>query len=108
MCKAGADAAVSAVFSAIDDTPADGDTLPTAAFGTLSTESQPARQGRKPNTGESINIAASNRPTFKAGKTFRDAVNWPLHNNQAALPNATFAPGDRTPRALDQLKLPID
>ena len=32
------------------------------------------RQGRNPQTGESITIAASTVPTFKAGKTLRDAV----------------------------------
>ena len=43
-------------------------------FGTFSVKSRPARTGRHPKTGESIEIAASTAPSFKAGKTLRDAV----------------------------------
>ncbi len=34
-----------------------------------------ARQGRNPQTGETIQIAASKTPSFKAGKALKDAVN---------------------------------
>jgi DNA-binding protein HU-beta len=34
-----------------------------------------ARTGRNPRTGESIQIAASTVPSFKAGKAFKDALN---------------------------------
>ena len=43
-------------------------------FGTFATLHRAARQGRNPRTGESIAIAASKSPSFKAGKTLRDAV----------------------------------
>ena len=69
-----ADAAVSAVFSAIADALAGGETVTIAGFGTFSTRSRPARPGRNPRTGESIAIAASTAPSFKAGKTLRTAV----------------------------------
>ena len=69
------DAAVSAVFSTIADALAGGETVRIAGFGTFSTRSRPARQGRNPRTGESIAIAASHAPSFKAGKTLRDTVN---------------------------------
>ena len=75
MSRAGADAAVNAVFSTIADALADGETVTIAGFGTFSTKSRPARQGRNPRTGETIAIAASTAPSFKAGKTLRDAVN---------------------------------
>lgn len=75
MSRAGADAAGYAVFPAIADTIADGETITMADFGTFSTKSRSARQGRNPRTGEAIAIAASDRPTFKAGKILRDAVN---------------------------------
>ena len=75
MSRAGADAAVNAVFPTIADALAGGETVTIAGFGTFSTKSRPARQGRNPRTGESIAVAASNRPSFKAGKTLRDAVN---------------------------------
>lgn len=39
------------------------------------TQHSKAREGRNPRTGETINIAASNKPVFKPGKEFKDAVN---------------------------------
>ena len=37
-------------------------------------QERPARTGRHPRTGEGIEIAASTGPSFKVGKTLRDAV----------------------------------
>ena len=73
--KATADRAVSAVFAAIGDALARSEKVTIAGFGTFATRSQAARQGRNPATGESIAISASTTPSFKAGKTLRDAVN---------------------------------
>ena len=42
---------------------------------TFGTRSRPARTGRNPRTGEAVSIPASTLPTFKAGKTLKDAVN---------------------------------
>ena len=75
LTKASADAAVNAVFSAITDALANGETVTLTGFGTFTVRSREARQGRNPRTGESINIAASRVPAFKAGKALRDAVN---------------------------------
>ena len=75
LTKASADAAVNAVFSAITDALANGETVALTGFGTFSVRPREARQGRNPRTGESITIAASNLPAFKAGKALRDAVN---------------------------------
>ena len=44
-------------------------------FGSFVTQAQAARKGRNPRTGEEIEIAASNRIAFKAGKEFKAAVN---------------------------------
>ena len=74
MSRASADAAVTAVFEAIRDALAREETVTIAGFGSFSTKRRPARQGRNPRTGESITIAASIVPSFKAGKTLRDAV----------------------------------
>ncbi len=74
LSKAAADSAVTAVFSAIGDALAREDTVTIPGFGTFSTKRRPARQGRNPRTGESITIAASKVPAFKASKTLRDAV----------------------------------
>ena len=65
---------VDAVFSAISDALARDERVAIAGFGTFSTKTRGARQGRNPGTGESIAIAASKSPAFKAGKTLRDAV----------------------------------
>ena len=62
------------MFSAITDTLASGESVMIAGFGTFTLRARAARQGRNPQTGESITIAASTVPTFKAGKTLRDAV----------------------------------
>ena len=75
LTRASADAAVNAVFSAITDALANGETVTLTGFGTFSVRTREARQGRNPRTGESIAIAASNVPAFKAGKALRDAVN---------------------------------
>ena len=73
--KATADRAVSALFAAIGAGLAEGEAVTIAGFGTFSTRSLPARQGRNPQTGERIAIAASRAPAFKAGKNLRDTVN---------------------------------
>jgi DNA-binding protein HU-beta len=44
-------------------------------FGSFNVTASAARKGRNPRTGLEIDIAASNRPTFKAGKEFKEAVN---------------------------------
>ena len=75
LTKASADAAVNAVFSAITDALANGETVTLTGFGTFTVRSREARQGRNPRTGESITIAASRVPAFKTGKALRDAVN---------------------------------
>ena len=67
--------AVRSVFETIADTLADGETVTIAGFGTFSTRSRAARQGRDPVTGQTVAIAASQAPAFKSGKTLRDAVN---------------------------------
>lgn len=43
-------------------------------FGTFEVAERAARTGRNPQTGETIQIAASKSPKFKAGKALKDAV----------------------------------
>ncbi|MDE0053772.1 MAG: HU family DNA-binding protein [Gammaproteobacteria bacterium] len=73
--KATAERLVSAVFSAITDALARDDEVAIAGFGKFANRSRPARQGRNPQTGEPVAIAASTVPSFKAAKALRDAVN---------------------------------
>ena len=54
--------AVNAVFGAIAETLARGEDVRIVGFGTFGTRSRPARTGRNPRTGESLNIAPRPRP----------------------------------------------
>ena len=72
--RADAETAVNAVLGSIGDALARGEMVSIAGFGTFSVKDRPARQGRNPGTVESIAIAASKVPSFKAGKRLRDAV----------------------------------
>ena len=54
---------------------ADGDNVRITDFGTFGVRNRAERNGRNPQTGESITIAAHKTPHFKAGKAFKDAVN---------------------------------
>jgi DNA-binding protein HU-beta len=49
-------------------------TVSLVGFGTFSVKDRKARTGRNPQTGQTITIAASRTPTFKAGKALKDAV----------------------------------
>ena len=70
-----AGSAVDEVFEAIGEARTRGEDVRVVGFGTFGIRSRPARTGRNPRTGESLNIAASTTPTFKAGRPLRDAVN---------------------------------
>ena len=74
LSKAQAQSAVDALFSAITEALARDESVVIPGFGTFATKTRNARQGRNPQTGESIAIAASKAPAFKAGKSLRDAV----------------------------------
>ena len=43
-------------------------------FGTFATSKRAAREGRNPQTGETVKIAARTAVTFKAGSALKDAV----------------------------------
>ncbi len=73
--KAAAGKAVDAVFDTITAALKNGDQVTLVGFGTFLVRDRAARTGRNPQTGETINIAASKAPAFKAGKALKDAVN---------------------------------
>jgi DNA-binding protein HU-beta len=75
LTKTDAAGAVDAVFEAITNTLSTKGTVSLIGFGTFSTSDRAARTGRNPRTGETINIAATCVPKFKAGKGLKDAVN---------------------------------
>jgi DNA-binding protein HU-beta len=67
--------AVDAVFDAITDALKSGDEVRLVGFGTFAVSARAASEGRNPRTGETIKIAASKQPKFKAGKGLKDALN---------------------------------
>ena len=74
LSKAQASGVVDALFSAIADALTRDESVTIPGFGTFTTKTRGARQGRNPRTGESIAIAALRSPSFKAGQTLRDTV----------------------------------
>lgn len=54
---------------------AKGEKVQMVGFGTFEVSERGAREGRNPQTGDSIQIAASKTPRFKAGKAMKDAIN---------------------------------
>lgn len=66
--------AVEAVFDTITKTLARGEEVAIAGFGAFKPVKRAARMGVNPKTGEKIQIAASIKPKFKAGKALKDAV----------------------------------
>ena len=75
LSKADAAKAVDGVFDAITSSLKGGTEVRLVGFGTFSVSRRQATTGRNPRTGETIQIAASNQPKFKAGKGLKDAVN---------------------------------
>ena len=75
LSKKDADKAVAAVIDAITDALIGGDKVQLVGFGTFEIRERGERTGRNPQTKETITIAASKAPVFKAGKAFKDAVN---------------------------------
>lgn len=75
MTKSAAAAAVISMLAGIGGSLARGEAVSLPGFGSFGTRSRPARIGRNPRTGESLEISASIVVTFKVGKPLRDAVN---------------------------------
>ncbi|GAA4499167.1 HU family DNA-binding protein [Pseudaeromonas paramecii] len=75
MSKAQAKAALEVMLDAITATLKEGEQVQLVGFGTFKVSHRAARTGRNPQTGQEIAIAASNVPSFVAGKALKDAVN---------------------------------
>lgn len=67
--------AVASILDEITNALSRGDSINLVGFGTLEVRKRSARQGKNPQTGAAIEIAASSSVGFKPGKTLRDAVN---------------------------------
>lgn len=73
--KADAGRALDATLEAVTGSLKGGDSVSLVGFGTFSVKERAAREGRNPQTGQTINIPAAKVPGFKAGKALKDAVN---------------------------------
>ena len=74
LTKKDAEAAVNSALNAITNALKEGDKVALVGFGTFEARERAARKGINPLTKETIDIAASVVPAFKAGKAFKDAV----------------------------------
>src|SRR5215831_15678656 len=75
--QAAAGHAVKAVINAIIDSLMAGEAVRVSGLGTFDVAARPAREGRNPQSGEAIKIAASKAVRFHAGKAVKDALNPP-------------------------------
>ncbi|MGI6118531.1 MAG: HU family DNA-binding protein [Bilifractor sp.] len=75
LSKKDAEAAVKAFIDSVSEELKKGGKVQLVGFGTFEVSERAARQGRNPQTGETIEISASKTPRFKAGKALKDLVN---------------------------------
>jgi DNA-binding protein HU-beta len=66
--------AVEATLEEVSKQMADGSEVRLTGFGKFSAVQRPAREGRNPSTGETIQIAAKRVPKFSAGAELKKAV----------------------------------
>lgn len=78
MTKADSQRAVDALFGTDDgiitEALQDEERVQITGFGTFEAKHRKARTGRNPRTGETIKIAATMTPSFRAGKGLKDAI----------------------------------
>lgn len=75
LSKKDADLALKAFIDVVSEEMQKGEKVQLVGFGTFEVSERAAREGRNPQTGETITIAASKSPKFKAGKALKDLVN---------------------------------
>ena len=70
-----AEKALKAFTEVVEEELKKGEKIQLVGFGTFEVSERAAREGRNPQTGETMQIAASKSPKFKAGKALKDAIN---------------------------------
>ena len=75
LSKKDAEAALKAFTDVVSDELKNGGKVQLVGFGTFEVSERAAREGRNPQSGEVMKIAASKAPKFKAGKALKDLVN---------------------------------
>ncbi|HGJ5857329.1 HU family DNA-binding protein [Arsenophonus nasoniae] len=75
LTKKDSEKALNALIKTVTEALKAGDEVQLVGFGSFQVKQRAAREGRNPQTGKVIQIAAANVPSFKAGKTLKEAVN---------------------------------
>ena len=75
LTKKDAELALKAFIDSVEEALVNGEKVQLVGFGTFETRVRAEREGRNPRTKETIKIAASTVPVFKAGKEFKERVN---------------------------------
>lgn len=75
LSKKDSEKALKAFIDVVTEELKKGEKVQLVGFGTFETSKRAAREGRNPQTGETMTIAASKSPKFKAGKALKDLVN---------------------------------
>lgn len=75
MTKKDAEKCVGAVIDTLTDALVANEKVQLTGFGVFEVRERAEREGKNPQTGETIKIAASKSPAFKAGKSLKEAVN---------------------------------
>ena len=75
LSKKDAEKALKAFTDVVAEELRKGEKIQLVGFGTFEVSERAAREGRNPQTGEAMQIAASKSPKFKAGKALKDALN---------------------------------
>lgn len=73
--KKDAEKALKAFTDVVADELKKGEKVQLVGFGTFEVSERAAREGRNPQTGETMQIKASKTPKFTAGKALKDALN---------------------------------
>ena len=75
LSKKDSEKAVKAFTDAVSAELKKGGKVQLVGFGTFEVTKRAAREGRNPQTGKTMKIAASKAPKFKPGKALKDLVN---------------------------------
>lgn len=75
LSKKDAEKALKAFTEVVTEELKKGNKIQLVGFGTFEVSERAAREGRNPQTGETMTIEASKSPKFKAGKALKDVVN---------------------------------
>ena len=75
LSKKDSEKALKAFIDVVTEELTKGEKIQLVGFGTFEVSERAAREGRNPQTGETMKIEASKAPKFKAGKALKDMVN---------------------------------